>query len=258
MNSSLKRLVTLAGTLSVATAAGLVGPAQIAWAADLPSSLAGPVSPMFVDGDPVAPMDPGDWFCQQNRPGGRTIFDLFGSAGREYARRLRCGDPGADQNLSVQPPSSYNTDLEGSQGDAHSPLAGASYTLTAEGHADLDSGGSDDLYLPADTSDSHNNLTLGRAGLAELALVNGRTTQQGCTDALNSSSTVLINLSDPPADTSFPQGGPGSWVCVRTNENNLAQLTIDEVHQASQADTGWQQDNGQKVVVTVTDVWPGQ
>jgi hypothetical protein len=148
--------------------------------------------------------------------------------------------------------------LGGIQGDSNPSAAGTSYALTAGGHADLDGGGSDDLYLPADTSENHDLLTLGRGGLAELALVTGRTTQQGCADALNSSATVLINLSDPTPDTSFPKGGPGSWICVHTNEDNLAQLTIDEVHQATRVEPDSNGDNGQKVVITVTDVWPRQ
>lgn len=126
-----------------------------------------------------------------------------------------------------------------------------------EGHTDVDHRGSADLYLPADTTDRHNNLVLAKDNQAVVAIPNadGHATgdaRNQCTSAVdNTPATLGISLSPEPFDESNPyHGGPGSWVCVRTNEHNLVLLRLDTVRQATSTDG-----SGAEVDFTVTNVW---
>jgi hypothetical protein len=145
------------------------------------------------------------------------------------------------------------------------PAATPDYrTLTAEGHADVDDGGIEDLYFPTDNSENHDNLLLAVGGDNDpaLTLVDGPAPGESseilkarCEAAVNRASTAssrfdYITLSDVPADQSAPHGHPGSWVCVRTSEGSMVLLTIQTVHPA--IDT---EGRDQEVVIAIKDVW---
>jgi hypothetical protein len=96
----------------------------------------------------------------------------------------------------------------------------------------------------------------GQPNNAKLALLgDGQKTLQGCKDALDQAPENLgISLSPQPSDqidTHYPPGGPGSLVCVRTNNGNLVLLGIVTVRQATDTDG-----REQEVRIAILNVWP--